>query len=51
MERDYYEEVRKDFAELFASMDRAQLEEAALRLAADAKRFREDSDKLRGVIR
>ena len=48
---EYLTEARKDFAQLFASMTREQLEEVALRLSADAARLRRELDDERGVIR
>lgn len=48
---DYYEEACANFAELFSSMERAQLEEVTLRLSADAQRLREELDKQKAIIR
>ena len=48
---EYLTEARKDYAQMFAGLSRAQLEEAALQLAADAARLRRELDDERGVIR
>jgi hypothetical protein len=48
---DFLAEARQDFTELFADMTRAQLEDTAMHLAADAARLRRELDDERGVLR